>query len=75
MTQAYEKFVSLKLNDRTSTRDKKSRLYHFEDMLEMVLAGAKTGNPVVSASNNLALQAPVEILVAPQGKPGKGKKR
>ncbi len=35
---------------------------------------AKTGKPVVSASNNLALQAPIEILAAPQGKPGKGKK-
>ncbi|MCK9202382.1 MAG: Bro-N domain-containing protein [Gallionella sp.] len=35
---------------------------------------AKSGKPVVSASNNLALQAPVEILAAPKGKPSKGEK-
>ena len=35
---------------------------------------AKSGKRVVSASNNLALQATVEILAAPQGKPSKGKK-
>jgi hypothetical protein len=35
-TQAYEKIVRLKLCVRTSTRDKTSRLDHFEGMLEMV---------------------------------------
>lgn len=35
-TQPYEKIVRLKVNGRTPTRDKTSRLDHFEDMLEMV---------------------------------------
>lgn len=74
-SEAYEKIVRLKLTDRPPTRDETSRVDHFEHVLEMVLAEAKTGKPVVSASNNLALQAPVEILAAPQGKPAKSKKR
>lgn len=43
-------------------------------MLEMVPVEAKTGKSLVSSSNNLALQAPVEILSTPQSEPGKGKK-
>ena len=35
---------------------------------------AKSGKRVVGASNNLALQTPVEILAASQGKSSKGKK-
>lgn len=43
--QLYEKFVPLKFNRETSSRDKKSRVDHVNNMFAMVLA-----NPVNALS-------------------------
>jgi hypothetical protein len=59
-TQPYEKIVRLKLCVRTSTRDKTSRLDHYEDMLEMVPA-----EPIPVISIQLLAVIKVEKTIGP----------